>query len=93
MNDDIYKELNFNDNNLISKKRIKTFENNIKKSRKIGKNSLNIIAKEVVKYIINSDKEIINLKNLDNSIKMTKRRLYDVTNVLQGKFYFYNFII
>ena len=43
-----------------------------------------------MKYIKQSKTDYINLKNIANDIKIQKRRLYDVINVLQGK---YNLIL
>ena len=70
---------------LLYKKRSNPIINNIKISQKHGRNSLDFIAKEVFNYILSSGKEYINLNEIANIIKMPKRRLYDVTNVLEGK--------
>ena len=87
-NNEIYKEGYTFKKTLINKNRRKHLINNAKINKKNEKNTLDYITKEVMKYIIKSNKNIINLKDITNSIKMTKRRLYDVTNVLEGKIYF-----
>ena len=62
----------------------------IELSKKHGENSLDYLTKKVMKYIKQSKTDYINLKNIANDIKIQKRRLYDVINVLQGK---YNLIL
>ena len=90
-NNETYKEGYTFKKTLINKNRRKHLINNAKINKKNEKNTLDYITKEVMKYIIKSNKNIINLKDITNSTKMTKRRLYDVTNVLEGKIYFYIF--
>ena len=51
---------------------------------------MDYLTKKVMKYIKQSKTDYINLKNIANDIKIQKRRLYDVINVLQGK---YNLIL
>ena len=75
---------------LLNKKRKKFQKNNIELSKKHGENSLDYLTKKVMKYIKQSKTDYINLKNIANDIKIQKRRLYDVINVLQGK---YNLIL
>ena len=75
---------------LLNKKRKKFQKNNIELSKKHGENSLDYLTKKVLKYIKQSKTDYINLKNIANDIKIQKRRLYDVINVLQGK---YNLIL
>lgn len=48
--------------------------------------SLNNMTKEVIKYIVQANSDYINLKSAANDLKIQKRRLYDVINVLQGKY-------
>ena len=75
---------------LLNKKRKKFQKNNIELSKKQRENSLDYLTKKVMKYIKQSKTDYINLKNIANDIKIQKRRLYDVINVLQGK---YNLIL
>jgi hypothetical protein len=70
------------DDGLLLNKKRKKFQKN--------KNSLDYLTKKVMKYIKQSKTDYINLKNIANDIKIQKRRLYDVINVLQGK---YNLIL
>ena len=53
--------------------------------KKSGKNSLDYMTKEVIKYIKDAKSDYINLNRIAKDIKIQKRRLYDVVNVLQGK--------
>lgn len=48
-------------------------------------NSLEILAKKFVQYIYLQKTDIINLKTLSKNINVHKRRIYDITNVLEGK--------
>ena len=43
------------------------------------------MTKEVMRYIMLSKQDYIDLKDMENSIKVPKRRIYDVINVLEGK--------
>ena len=70
--------------------------NNIKSnkySQKLGKkekrqvNSLDYMTKKFAKYVYNSDSDKINLNNAIEVIKINKRRIYDITNVFEGKKY------
>ena len=70
--------------------------NNIKRnkySQKLGKkekrqvNSLDYMTKKFAKYVYNSDSDKINLNNAIEVIKINKRRIYDITNVFEGKKY------
>lgn len=70
----------------LNKKRKKMTLNNKKLGKKNRPNSLDSMTKEVMKYIIQSKQDYINLKNIAKEIKIPKRRIYDVINVLQGKF-------
>lgn len=54
------------------------------KNRKL--NSLNELTKKFLQILFEEKKEIINLKEIVQKIKVKKRRIYDITNVLQGKF-------
>lgn len=55
-----------------------------KKNRKI--NSLEVLSKKFIKYAIESNSRIINLQSMAKAIKVKKRRIYDITNVLEGNY-------
>ena len=61
-------------------------QNNEELAKKQGPKSLNNMTKEVIKYIVQANSDYINLKSVANDLKIQKRRLYDVINVLQGKY-------
>lgn len=57
----------------------------LKKHNKNRKNnSLDMIAKKFIQCVIDERKNKINLKSIIEKIKVKKRRIYDVTNVLEG---------
>ena len=64
-----------------------------KYSQKLGKkekrqvNSLDYMTKKFAKYFYNLDSDKINLNNAIEVIKINKRRIYDITNVFEGKKY------
>ena len=68
----IKKEINFN-NKSIQKS---------KKNRKI--NSLEELSKKVIKYALESKSRLINLSLMAKTIKVNRRRIYDIMNVLEG---------
>ena len=55
-----------------------------KENRK-KKNSLEEITKKFIKYIRSSKTDIIDLKDVVKALNIKKRRIYDITNVLEGK--------
>ena len=55
-----------------------------KKTRRQN-NSLDYLTKKFAKYVYNSDSDKINLTKAINEIKIKKRRIYDITNVFEGK--------
>ena len=59
----------------------KKFE--FQKSKK--KNSLEEITKIFIKYIRSLKTNIIDLKDAVKALNIKKRRIYDITNVLEGK--------
>ena len=73
------KDLSFNnkENNKYSTK-------SNKKTRRQN-NSLDYLTKKFAKYVYNSDSDKINLNKAINEIKIKKRRIYDITNVFEGK--------
>ena len=67
-------------------KKIKKMHKNNKKLDKFHRpNSLDFITKEAISYLIESNKDYININNIVKAKKIPKRRIYDVINVLQGK--------
>ena len=73
------KDLSFNnkENNKYSTKS--------NKKTKRQNNSLDYLTKKFAKYVYNSDSDKINLNKAINEIKIKKRRIYDITNVFEGK--------
>ena len=67
-----------------------------KKSKKKVKNrrlnSLEELTKKFVQCVYEENNNIINLKKVIEKIKVKKRRIYDITNVLEGK-WIYNLFI
>ena len=55
-----------------------------KQNRK-KKNSLEEITKKFIKYIRSSKTDIIDLNDVVKALNIKKRRIYDITNVLEGK--------
>lgn len=53
-----------------------------KKNRKI--NSLEELSKKVIKYALESKSRLINLSLMAKTIKVNRRRIYDIMNVLEG---------
>ena len=78
-------EFSSSEKQLLNKKRRKLTKDNIELGKKSCPKSLDYMTKEVINYIIKSKSDYINLNKISNDIKIQKRRLYDVINVLQGK--------
>jgi hypothetical protein len=78
-------EFSLNEKPLLNEKRRKLTKDNIKLGKKSSPKSLDYMTKEVINYIIKAKSDYINLNKISNDIKIQKRRLYDVINVLQGK--------
>jgi adenylate cyclase len=70
---------------LLNKKRRISNINSIDLVRKSRQNSLDYLTKAVIMYIKEAKSDYINLNKIAKDIKIQKRRLYDVINVLQGK--------
>ena len=47
---------------------------------------LKLLTKKFIKFVRQSNHNIINLKEVQQSLKVTKRRIYDITNVIEGIF-------
>jgi len=85
MKDQNWAEISSEKKQLLNRKRRNSTINNIDLVRKSGQNSLDYMTKKVVKYIKEAKSDYINLNKIAKDIKIQKRRLYDVINVLQGK--------
>ena len=56
------------------------------KKLKIRKdNSLDELTKKFIKFVLEEKSNIINLEEVRKKLKSKKRRIYDITNVFQGK--------
>jgi predicted metal-dependent phosphotriesterase family hydrolase len=58
-----------------------------KKSRQRQENSLGELTKNFINYIRDQGVKEININELVRKLKVKKRRIYDITNVLEGKIY------
>ena len=56
-----------------------------KKTKSRQTNSLDELTKKFMKYVIEAKNSSINLNTVMKKIKVKKRRIYDITNVLEGK--------
>jgi hypothetical protein len=56
-----------------------------KKSRQRVENSLGELTKNFINYIREQGQKEININDLVKKLKVKKRRIYDITNVLEGK--------
>jgi hypothetical protein len=56
---------------------------NILKNRQ--DNSLDKLTKKFIKIVLEEKSNVINLKEITKRLKSKKRRIYDITNVFQGK--------
>jgi hypothetical protein len=59
-----------------------------KKSRKRQENSLGELTKNFIEYIKRQGGKEININKVVKELKVKKRRIYDITNVLEGKPYY-----
>jgi len=78
-------EFSSDEKQLLNKKRRISNINSIDLVRKSRQNSLDYLTKAVIMYIKEAKSDYINLNKIAKDIKIQKRRLYDVINVLQGK--------
>ena len=86
------KNISFFDN----KKEYKYISRLNKKQKNRQINSLDELTKKFSKCVYSSESDKINLNNVMKKIKAKKRRIYDITNVLEGETIFiliFNFII
>ena len=78
---------------LLTGKKVKSSFNNKTLSKKRNQKSLEYMTKEIIRYIMQSKQDYIDLKDMESSIKVPKRRIYDVINVLEGKNIIFNILI
>jgi sulfite reductase alpha subunit-like flavoprotein len=80
------KNISFVDN----KKEYKYISRLNKKQKNRQINSLDELTKKFAKCVYNSPSDKINLNNVMKRIKAKKRRIYDITNVLEGEYIYTN---
>ena len=88
-----YFKLNFDNNNLLQSEEIDSTEKNVafncsRKLKKRHNNSLEELTKKFINSILESQNNIIDLNKITKKMKVKKRRIYDITNVLEGNFNF-----
>ena len=67
---------------------------NRKQKRQRQENSLDELTRAFIKYVKDSKIETININDIVKKLKVKKRRIYDITNVLEGNFhYIYTYYI
>lgn len=73
---------------IFRKKKTKFYKNYLDKKPKKDRNnnSLEIITKKFINYISKLNTDAIDIKNVVNVLNIKKRRIYDITNVLEGKY-------
>ena len=79
------KSFNKENKNKINKHSNKFSHKKNKKDNKRKLNSLDELTKKFMKCVYEENSSIINLKKVLEKIKVKKRRIYDITNVLEGK--------
>lgn len=70
------------ENNLTEKS---CFSKGKRKSRQRQENSLGELTKNFINYIKAQEGREININEVVKELKVKKRRIYDITNVLEGK--------
>ena len=58
---------------------------NKKKLRNSEPKCLDSLARQFIEYVYNSNSSIIEINNVVEKLKIKKRRIYDIINVLEGK--------
>ena len=64
---------------------LKTQKKHEKKLKNRRANSLSELTKKFLQILLEEKKDIVNLKEIIPKIKVKKRRIYDITNVFEGK--------
>ena len=78
-----YKNQNLNQYN-TSEKVFPDEESDLKREDSVQENSLGKLTKDFINYIKTEGRKSININDLVNKLGVKKRRIYDITNVLQG---------
>ena len=81
----IKKEKLFIKENSNTNNKISTIHLNKKQKRQRQENSLDELTKEFIDYALKSTSKDIFINDLVKKLKVKKRRIYDITNVLEGK--------
>ena len=63
-----------------------------RKVRQRQENSLGELTKNFINYIKDQGGKEININDVVKQLKVKKRRIYDITNVLEGNFSFFYFL-
>jgi len=84
-----YFKLYLDNNNLLQLEEIDSTEKNVahscsRKFKKRQNNSLEELTKKFINSILESQNNIIDLNKITKKMKVKKRRIYDITNVLEG---------
>ena len=66
----------------------KDINDNSKKIRQRQENSLGELTKNFIRYIKENGNNIVHINDVVKKLKVKKRRIYDITNVLEGKNFF-----
>ena len=84
----IKKDYTYNNQNLnqynTSEKIFPDEESDLKREDSVQENSLGKLTKDFINYIKTEGRKSININDLVNKLGVKKRRIYDITNVLQG---------
>ena len=78
-----YNTQNANQYNTIEKN-FPDEESDLKREDSTQENSLGQLTKDFINYIKTTGRKSININDLVNKLGVKKRRIYDITNVLQG---------
>mgnify|MGYP000738819021 CR=1 FL=1 len=77
----------------LTKTNVNNTTQSARKSRQRQENSLGELTKNFIKYIREKGNRVVHINEVVKKLKVKKRRIYDITNVLEGMtnlcFYFY----
>ncbi len=62
---------------------------NRKQKRQRKENSLDELTRDFIQYVKDTKNMRLNLNDIVKELNVKKRRIYDITNVLEGKFFFF----
>ena len=82
----LFNSPNINDNN-FNENIPQDEDSEMKKDDSVQENSLGQLTKNFINYIKKTGRKSININDLVNELSVKKRRIYDITNVLQGMNY------